>query len=722
MSVAARSTLPPSTGRRLAWCAATLVLASLVVAAAPVGAAPASSTQLLVKFRRGTSPAIANREVERAGARPTGAIPQLDVRLLTAPGGRAAVVERRLAASPHVAFVDRDTTFEPQDVLPSDPAFPTSFSVAGGAWGWTKTRTTQAWEATRGDPSVVVAVLDTGLKTAGLGDFDGQVVAGWNVVAGTSDTAGAAGNHGTYVAAVIGLAGDNEQGNVGYCPGCRIMPVQIGSDSGATLSNMAKGIAWAVDHGARVLNLSWAGTTSSSTLASAVAYARGKGAVVVGAAGNSNCDCPTYPAATPGVLGVASAGPTDQKQADSNYGSWVALAAPSPNMTAWPSINGAPGYAPVGGTSLAAPVVSALAGLLLSAKPSSTAAEVEGALAASAVPVGFSVRHGRVDAVAALAAVGVAVPDPPGAPVNTLSPQVLVQTNGEYDYVALTRAPRPGDVLIRGQGSWRGSAPLSVASVRWERCNASGCVAAATAAKYTVQEVDAGYALRVVVAVRNGQGSTSASSPPTSAVGGGALGSAPQNTTLPAVTGTAQVGQTLSATDGTWSGSPTSYAYAWLRCDPFGAACSPVAGATSATYSPSDVDVGAAFRVVVTAANAAGTASATSAATAAVEAAPAGPAPSPPTQLTFTFSSSLNKKNPSRSFAVAGGQGQWAASLAFARCSSLELRLRGSDGAEIATASGPSAVRLVAAAGGQARYDVSGGQCSFTLTVTVPAT
>ena len=561
---------------------ASLTLAfAIAVSLAPSGAvAGETQNKLLVKFRPGTSQSAVGRTLERAGARPAGAIAQLDVRVVTVASGRAAEASERLRSSKNVQFVERDSIFEPQDVLPSDPSFPTNYALAGGAWGWTKTRTTQAWEITRGDPSVIVAVLDTGLKTSGLSDFDGQLVSGWNVLTGSGDTSSTAGNHGTYVAGVVGLAFDNGVGNTGFCPGCRVMPVQIGSDTGATLSNMAKGITWAVDHGARVINLSWAGTNSSATLASAVSYARSNGALVVAAAGNSNCDCAMYPAATPGVLGVASTTPTDQKTGDSNYGSWVALAAPSGNLTAWPSINGAPGYAPAGGTSLAAPVVAAVGGLLFSAKPSLTGAEVEQALQTSAAPVGFAVKYGRVDALAALAAVGLVAADPSRAPTTTRAPAVLLQTNGDYNYAPLTRAPKAGDVLIRGQGSWRGSAPLSLAGVRWERCNPAGCATAGTAAKYTVQPTDTAYALRVAITVKNDAGTTTALSALTELVGGGTVVAAPpQNTVPPAITGTARAGETLSASPGTWTGSPASYAYQWLRCDDSGGACAQLPGA-----------------------------------------------------------------------------------------------------------------------------------------------
>lgn len=89
----------------------------------------------------------------------------------------------------------------------------------------------------------------------------------------------------------------------------------------------------------------------------------------------------------------------------------------------------------------------------------------------------------------------------------------------------------------------------------------------------------------------------------------------PVNTGLPAVSGTAQEGQPLSTTQGTWSGSPTSYAYQWERCDATGASCGPIAGATASTYVASEADVGSTLRAVVTATNGGGSTGATSAQT-----------------------------------------------------------------------------------------------------------
>jgi hypothetical protein len=100
----------------------------------------------------------------------------------------------------------------------------------------------------------------------------------------------------------------------------------------------------------------------------------------------------------------------------------------------------------------------------------------------------------------------------------------------------------------------------------------------------------------------------------------GAASQPPGNTALPSISGTAQQAQTLTASAGSWSGSPTSYAYQWRRCDAAGSACASIGGATTATYMPVAGDVGSTLRVVVTATNAAGSAGATSAQTAVVQA------------------------------------------------------------------------------------------------------
>jgi hypothetical protein len=104
----------------------------------------------------------------------------------------------------------------------------------------------------------------------------------------------------------------------------------------------------------------------------------------------------------------------------------------------------------------------------------------------------------------------------------------------------------------------------------------------------------------------------------------------PYPTGAPSVDGTAQAGQTLTATDGSWTGAPTSFAYQWQRCFGDGSGCGDIPGATAKTLALADKNVGDSFRVRVTATEGLGSASKLSATSATVTAAPPGPPPPPP--------------------------------------------------------------------------------------------
>ena len=425
-----------------------------VALAAPASAGAGShsaGSQLLVKFDADVSDAEARDALVEHDALPEGKIPRIDVRVASAHG-TVRGVRRALADDPDVAYVERNAVARPQETIPSDPLPAGQLRARWRGLGLVPDARHRGLGRHPGRSRRDDRNSRHGAEAAGS-RLRGQLVGGYNVLNGSTDTSSNAGNHGTYVAGVAGLAINNASGNAGYCPGCKIMPVQVGTDSGANYSSLATGITWAVDHGARVLNLSWAGTTSSSTLASAVSYARSKGAVVFAAAGNSNCNCPTYPSATPGVLGVGGVTQTGAKANDSNYGSWVAVAAPEGNMTAWPTLNGAPGYAQVGGTSVASPAAAGIAGLLFSANPSLSGAQVENALESSAKPTSFAVEHGELDAMAALRSLGFSDPQAASAPVNTSAPRLLrFRRAGATTPARSPAPPRPARSLSEARG------------------------------------------------------------------------------------------------------------------------------------------------------------------------------------------------------------------------------------------------------------------------------
>ncbi|HEX4717467.1 MAG TPA: metallophosphoesterase [Thermoleophilaceae bacterium] len=198
------------------------------------------------------------------------------------------------------------------------------------------------------------------------------------------------------------------------------------------------------------------------------------------------------------------------------------------------------------------------------------------------------------------------------APTNTALPVV-------------SGAAQPGQTLTTSNGSWSGTTPTY--RYQWQRCDNKGANCAnitnQTASTYVVASGDQGSTLSAAVTATNSAGNATANSATTAVV----TLSAPVNTALPTIAGTARDGQTLSAANGTWTGA-SSFATQWRRCDAAAANCADITGATANTYSLVAADVGSTVRAVVTATNTGGSTSATSAQTAVVAAvAPANTAP-----------------------------------------------------------------------------------------------
>jgi hypothetical protein len=174
-----------------------------------------------------------------------------------------------------------------------------------------------------------------------------------------------------------------------------------------------------------------------------------------------------------------------------------------------------------------------------------------------------------------------------------------------------------GQVLKAFTGGWTGSTPLSY-SYQWKLCNAKGeeCVNVPerVAATLSLVSADVGKTVRVAVTATNSAGSTTATSPATSAIA--AL--LPSNTSLPGISGLLQVGQLLHASTGSWSGTtPITYGYQWQSC--LLGSCQNIAKAVESVLKLELADLGLAFRVIVTATNAAGAVSADSGVTSIVE-------------------------------------------------------------------------------------------------------
>ena len=228
----------------------------------------------------------------------------------------------------------------------------------------------------------LVAVVDSGVLATHEDFALGQVLCSRGVDLtsehlssdGCTDPSG----HGTHVAGIVGAVAGNGRGGSSVAPGTPILPVRVLDSHGSGGSfAVSRGIVYAADQGATVINLSLGSTYASAALDAAVQYATDKGALVVAAAGNNRADgnAVNYPAASPGAVSVASVGSSGISSSFSYSGPTVDLAAPGAGIiSTWSSSSSS--YASASGTSMAAPVVSAVAALYRASHPDATAAQL----------------------------------------------------------------------------------------------------------------------------------------------------------------------------------------------------------------------------------------------------------------------------------------------------------------------------------------------------------
>jgi subtilisin family serine protease len=254
-------------------------------------------------------------------------------------------------------------------------------------WALDRTSFEGTWPVTSGG-GIKVAVIDSGVL-AGHQDLAGSVLPGKDYVTAGSDGRIDPNGHGTHVAGVIAAHVNNALGIAGAAPGVRIIPIRVlDANGGGVASNVAKGIIWAADHGARVINLSLGGGQAAG-VQQAIQYANSKHAVVIAAAGNSgdSGNAPMYPAAYPEAIAVAAVDTNLQHPSFSNHGGYVDVSAPGVGIVStWGSSPSA--YASATGTSMATPYASAAAALIFAAHPTFGAAKLAQILESSARDLG----------------------------------------------------------------------------------------------------------------------------------------------------------------------------------------------------------------------------------------------------------------------------------------------------------------------------------------------
>jgi type VII secretion-associated serine protease mycosin len=279
--------------------------------------------------------------------------------------------------------------------------------VRADEWQLPQLHAADAWQLSTGS-GVTVAVLDSGVD-ADHPDLAGRVEKGIDLVDGSTDGRKDFVGHGTSVADLIAGRRDGP-GVVGLAYDAKILPVRVldAQNRYGDAATVASGVRWAVDHGARVINLSLGGAASSDALHSALRYALDHDVVVVACAGNTADRAGKgvwYPARASGVVAVSGLNPDETFWSGSVSGPQVALSAPADGL-----IGARPGgYWHVQGTSFAAPLVSATAALIRSKWPTMSAANVVNRLIATADDKGPRGRddrygYGMVDPEAALTA------------------------------------------------------------------------------------------------------------------------------------------------------------------------------------------------------------------------------------------------------------------------------------------------------------------------------
>jgi len=247
------------------------------------------------------------------------------------------------------------------DFVPNDPYW-------NQQWGPTKIGVDKAWNTTTGDPSILVAVIDTGVDWDHPDLVANYVPLGYDWVNNDTDPMDDHG-HGTHCAGIIAASLNNSIGIAGIAQ-VHIMAEKAINEHGiGDEASLANAIIHAVDQGAKILSNSWGDTQESELIHNAIKYAYDQDVLVVAAAGNWASKVKMYPAAYDEVVAVTATNQTDSPASFTSFGNWVELAAPGVKIYSTMYDND---YANLSGTSMACPHVSGVAALAWSMFPNAT--------------------------------------------------------------------------------------------------------------------------------------------------------------------------------------------------------------------------------------------------------------------------------------------------------------------------------------------------------------
>ncbi len=289
--------------------------------------------------------------------------------------------------NPQVEFAEPNFLISKDDLSPNDPRFNEQWALRntgqnGGQYG-SDVNVSSAWQTTTGSSTTVIAVIDSGIDfthpdlannewtnptPSASGDLHG-----WDYIADSAEIKDEQG-HGTAIAGIIAAEGNNSVGVTGVMWRASLMSLRVLDNTGTgDIANAVEAIDYAATHGAQVINLSWGTSGDSLALKDAIQRAMRRNVVVVCSAGNTtqDIDATAYYPASFGLKGLISVAGTDNADQLASWSNWgaanVTVAVPGTNILT-PQMGG--GYWNVTGTSASAPIVSGIAGLLKTVRPS----------------------------------------------------------------------------------------------------------------------------------------------------------------------------------------------------------------------------------------------------------------------------------------------------------------------------------------------------------------
>ena len=358
-------------------------------------------------------------------------LPDLQLQRVAAPEGQEHQIVEALNNDPRVEYAELDYAVH-ATITPNDDYFHLQ-------WGPVKIQAPAAWDEATGGSDVIIAIIDTGVDLDHP-DLNDKIVPGWDYVNDDSLAQDDHG-HGTHVAGIAAAETNNLQGVAGVSWGARIMPLKVLNREGnGYYSDVAQGVLYACNHGAKIINLSLGGSEPSSTLEDALEQAYAQGCFIVSAAGNDGHMGVDYPAMYPEAIAVAATDRYDQRAYFSDYGPEIELAAPGVDIysTLWKP--GEHTYGWKQGTSMSTPHVAGLAAIMWSVCPGMTNADLRSVMEDTAKDLGAPgwdqyYGYGRIDAEKAVEAT-----DP--APILSAS------TNEMVFLADATWRPWPQRVLV----------------------------------------------------------------------------------------------------------------------------------------------------------------------------------------------------------------------------------------------------------------------------------